>query len=101
MHTAVRFGANFEMDNPAALHSLIAADPQGEEVTEDKVYEVRLSGSGRSSVQFVTIRTSDELAEMHARALLARFTEYHRAEIWCGMKLIREIVLGIHGPGQA
>lgn len=66
----------------------------GGAMTENVAYEVRLSGSKKSSVQFVTVSPDEDTAEKYARALLARFPEYNRAEVWAGMKLIRDTVIG-------
>lgn len=59
-----------------------------------EAYEVRLSSPTDASVQFVTINPNHEAAETYARALLARFPEYRRAEVWRGMSLIKEITIG-------
>lgn len=69
-------------------------------MTENVAYEVRLSGSEKCSVQFVTVSPDEDTAEKYARALLARFPGYNRAEVWAGMKLIRDIVIG-PGPNRA
>jgi hypothetical protein len=63
-------------------------------MAEGDVYEIRLSAKGNSSLQFVTVKTDEKLAELHARALLARYPEYTRAELWRGMRLLKEIEFG-------
>ena len=67
---------------------------------EGDVYEIRLSGSASGSVQFVTVSPDEDTAEKYARALLARFPEYSRAEVWKGMNLVKDIVIG-PAPGRA
>lgn len=70
-------------------------------MADGDVYEIRLSAKDNSSLQFVTVRTDDRLAELHARALLARHPEYSRAELWRGMRLLKEIVIGFPGTGHS
>lgn len=65
------------------------------------IYEIRLSAKDNSSLQFVTVRADDAVAELHARALLARYPEYTKAELWRGMKLLKEVVIGLDQTGQA
>lgn len=67
---------------------------------EGEVYEVRLSSGRGGGIQFVTVSPNDDTAEKYARALLARFPEYARAEVWRGMALVKEIVIG-ERPGRA
>jgi hypothetical protein len=56
------------------------------------VFEIRLREFRPScSLLFVTSRkTSDEAVE-YARRLLERHPEFHIAEVWNGMQLVREI----------
>ena len=56
------------------------------------VFEIRLRDTRpSSSLLFVTTRkTSDEAIEQ-AKSLLERHPEFFVAEIWNGMKLVREI----------
>jgi hypothetical protein len=67
---------------------------------EGEVYEVRLSSGRGGGIQFVTVSPNDDTAEKYARALLARFPEYAHAEVWRGMALVKEIVIG-ERPGRA
>ena len=56
------------------------------------VFEIRLRESRpAASLLFVTTRkTSDEAVEQ-ARRLLERHPEFQIAEVWNGMKLLREV----------
>ena len=56
------------------------------------IFEIRLSeGSPKNSLLFVALRNSDAEAIARARELLERHPEYQIAEIWDGMKMIRQI----------
>jgi hypothetical protein len=55
-------------------------------------FEIRLRETGPAlALLFVAARESDTEAVEYARRLLARHPEYDIAEIWNGMKLIRQI----------
>jgi hypothetical protein len=55
-------------------------------------FEIRLREDRPSqSLLFVTARETDGEAVEHARRLLERHPEYRMAEIWSGMKLVRQI----------
>src|SRR3954462_2435505 len=55
-------------------------------------FEIRLKEDRpKSSLLFVTARSSDAEAVEQARRLLERHPEYETAEIWNGMKMIRQI----------
>jgi hypothetical protein len=55
-------------------------------------FEIRLKEDRpKSSLLFVTARSSDAEAVEQARRLLERHPEYETAEIWNGMKMVRQI----------
>jgi hypothetical protein len=57
-----------------------------------QTFEIRLRDvRPAASLLFVTSRNSDAEAVEHARQLLERHPEYPIAEIWHGMKLLRQI----------
>ena len=55
-------------------------------------FEIRLrDGRSSGSLLFVAARETDAEAIAHARTLLERHPEFYVAEIWRGMKLLRQI----------
>ena len=56
-----------------------------------RLYEFKLSGPGHESLLFAASLMTDDLAAEHARKLLKRHDEMTHAEIWRGMKLIRQV----------
>jgi hypothetical protein len=55
-------------------------------------FEIRLVDQRpRTSLLFVTSHESDSDAVRHARQLLERHPEFYVAEIWKGMKMVRQI----------
>lgn len=57
-----------------------------------QIFEIRLRELQPSaSLLFVARRRSSDEAVEHARMLLERHPEFHIAEIWQGVELVREI----------
>ena len=55
-------------------------------------FEIRLvDQQPRASLLFVSSHESDVEAVQHARRLLDRHPEFYVAEIWKGMKMVRQI----------
>ena len=55
-------------------------------------FEIRLVDQRpRTPLLFVTSQESDSEAVRHARLLLERHPEFYAAEIWKGMKMVRQI----------
>ena len=55
-----------------------------------RLYEIRLLGPA-GAIVFNTIVATDEEAADYARRTLGRHPERDRAEIWLGMKLVRQV----------
>jgi hypothetical protein len=57
-----------------------------------EIFEIRLrEARPSSSLLFVTMRKNSDEAVEHARRLLERHPEFDAAEVWYGMKLVREV----------
>ena len=57
-----------------------------------KLYEIRLLGPAcKGPILFNTAVATDEEAADYARRVLQRHPERSRAEVWCGMKLVRQV----------
>ena len=54
-------------------------------------YEFRLCSTGKKPLLFVAAFVSEDHAVEHARKLLNRHREKQYAEVWRGMKLIRQV----------
>lgn len=85
---AVPFRTNFEIDNRRHFPQLSASSRGA--VSHREVYEVRLYNPGDQSLQFVTVKADDDQAGKYEHALLLRYPEYSRAEVWNG----KEVVVG-------
>jgi len=57
-----------------------------------ETFEIRLvDGQPRNWLLFATVSETDTEAVQHARRLLERHPEFYGAEIWKGMKMVRQI----------
>lgn len=55
-------------------------------------FEIRLvDGRPQKWMLFATLRETDTEAVQYARHLLDRHPDFHAAEIWKGMKMVRQI----------
>ena len=55
-------------------------------------YEIRLLGpSGRAPIILGTVAATDDQAVEYARRALKRHPDRDRAEVWRGMKLVRQV----------
>ena len=58
---------------------------------ENKRYEVRLlTADGRGRLFATAVATDNEAAD-YAKSLIVRTLDCEGAEVWCGMKLIRQL----------
>lgn len=68
------------------------APPQLSAAAKTKtVYDFKLSAPGHEPLMFTAMLTTVEEAAEHARRLIKRHSKMTRAEIWRGMKLIRQV----------
>jgi len=66
---------------PAPLHGFLM-----------ETFEIRLvDGRPHKWLLFMTARETDTEAVQYARLLLERHPEFYSAEIWKGMKMVRQI----------
>lgn len=57
-----------------------------------ETFEIRLvDGRPHNWLLFVTAGESDSDAVRYARLLLERHPDFHTAEIWKGMKMVRQV----------
>lgn len=56
-----------------------------------RLYEFKLSAPRQEPLLFAAMLMTDQEATEHARSLLERFPEMTHAEIWRGMKLVRQV----------
>jgi hypothetical protein len=66
-------------------------EPHSHSEQSSRKYEFKLSAPNREQLIFAATLMTDEQAADHARMLLARHIDMTRAEIWRGMKLVRQV----------
>jgi hypothetical protein len=60
-------------------------------VPKTKPYDIRLETSGGKVRLFATAVATDTEAAEYAKGLLLRHLDCESAEVWCGMKWIRQL----------
>jgi len=89
MDYTARVGTGVMCGFAQRMAKAVAASGEGDCVI---TFEIRLKEERpAASLLFVTARSSDVEAVEQARRLLERHPEYDTAEIWNGMKMIRQI----------
>ena len=75
------------------INSLETHSAKMSELTQSgtKLYEIRLITSGGDNRLFATAAESDEAAADYAKRLLLRHADCEQAELWCGMRMIRQL----------
>jgi hypothetical protein len=66
-------------------------EPSSHSEESGRKYEFKLSAPNREPLVFAATLMTDEQAADHARMLLTRHRDMTRAEIWRGMKLVRQV----------
>lgn len=75
----------------AAVRKMAGQQKMSGDISPIKNYEIRLIPI-KGKVRLFVIAVSDELeAAEYAKVLLLRHMDCESAEVWCGMKLIRQL----------
>ena len=62
------------------------------DVSATQFFEIRLcTGFGKAQLVFTTVQPDEKAAADFGRAVLSRHPDFDGAEIWQGMKMLRQI----------